>query len=198
MKTKILQIGAEAVIYIDDKKIIKKRLKKSYRISELDEKLRKSRTRAEAKIMEKLLSLIDLPRIFNVDENNKIIVMDFIEGRKLSDFLEELDWKDICKNIGEAITIIHNKNIIHSDLTTSNMIYKDNKVYLIDFGLAFHSNKIEDKAVDLHLLKQALEAKHFKIAEEAIKIIINNYKADNYKLILERIKVVEKRGRYRY
>jgi Kae1-associated kinase Bud32 len=74
----------------------------------------------------------------------------------------------------------------------------NNQVYLIDFGLAFHSHKIEDKAVDLHLLKQALEAKHFKIAEQAIKIIFANYKAEQHELIIERIKVIEKRGRYRH
>ena len=79
------------------------------------------------------------------------------------------------------------------------MIYKEkyNKLFLIDFGLGFHSHKIEDKAVDLHLLKQALEAKHFSIAEEAIGIIFSNYNADNYKLIFEQLKKVESRGRYK-
>lgn len=196
---KILQQGAEAIIYLDENNhIIKNRVKKSYRLPVLDEKLRKSRTRAEAKIIEKLYSVIDVPRIFNVEEKDKNIIMEFVDGKKLSDYLEELEWKDICKKIGEAIVIFHNKNIIHGDLTTSNMIYKDNKIFLIDFGLGFHSNKIEDKAVDLHLLKQALESKHFSIAEEAIDIILNNYKALNSNLILERIKAIEKRGRYRH
>ena len=105
----------------------------------------------------------------------------------------------ISKEIGETLTKLHNQDIIHGDLTTSNMILsnKNNKLYLIDFGLGFHSYKIEDKAVDLHLLKQALEAKHYKIAEECITIILKNYKPDKYKLILERIPVIESRGRYK-
>ena len=46
---------------------------------------------------------------------------------------------------------------------------KDNfKVFIIDFGLGFISPKIEDKAVDLHLIKQALEAKHFKIISKIL------------------------------
>ena len=48
-KQKIIQQGAEAIIYLDKKKIIKERTKKSYRITELDEKLRKARTKKEAR-----------------------------------------------------------------------------------------------------------------------------------------------------
>ena len=77
------------------------------------------------------------------------------------------------------------------------MIEKNNKIYIIDFGLGFYSRKIEDKAVDLHLLKQALEAKHYKIANNCIKIILKNYKPDKYELILERIPIIESRGRYK-
>lgn len=197
MKSKILQIGAEAVIYLKDNQIIKKRTKKSYRLPLLDEKLRSSRTRHESKIIEKLRKIIPTPKIIKTDENNKTIIMEFIDGKKLSEHLENLNWKKICKQISFVITKLHNHNIIHGDLTTSNIIYKNNKVYFVDFGLGFHSHKIEDKAVDLHLLKQAFEAKHFSIAEQAIKIILDNYKADNHKLILEQLKKVESRGRYK-
>ena len=77
------------------------------------------------------------------------------------------------------------------------MILKNHRLYLIDFGLGFHSNKVEDKAVDLHLIQQALNAKHFKIADECFNIIIKNYKPKNHKLIIDRIKVIESRGRYK-
>lgn len=196
---KILHQGAEAVISLDENKnqILKNRTKKSYRLPVLDNKLRISRTKKEAKIINKLSKIINVPEIIEV--NNEKIIMGFIDGKKLSDNLEKLDWKKICRQLAEIITKIHNNNIIHGDLTTSNMIYKEkyNKLFLIDFGLGFHSHKIEDKAVDLHLLKQALEAKHFSIAEEAIGIIFSNYNADNYKLIFEQLKKVESRGRYK-
>ena len=32
--------------------------------------------------------------------------------------------------------------------------------YMIDFGLSFVSNKIEDKAVDIYVLKRALISSH--------------------------------------
>lgn len=227
MTQKIIQQGAEAIIILKDNEVIKNRIKKSYRIQVLDEKLRKSRTKAEAKIINKLSLIIPVPKIIKTDEK-QIIEMQFINGKKLSDFLESLDYKSISKIIAENITKMHNQGIIHGDLTTSNMIYverknsadnSDNssnsitphlhkginitntdnqpKLYFIDFGLAFHSQKIEDKAVDLHLLQQALEAKHFTIWKECIKIILDNYRPEKYKDILQRIKVIESRGRYR-
>ena len=196
MKPIFIQQGAEATISLDDSLIIKKRNRKSYRLPYLDEKLRKHRTKSEVKIMKKLFNVICVPKII---ESNDIdtIKMEFIDGKKLSDNLENLDIISICKQLAEIISIIHNHDIIHGDLTTSNMILKDNKIFLIDFGLAFHSRKIEDKAVDLHVLKQALEAKHFTIAEKAIKYIFENYKSKDHKAILERIISIEKRGRYK-
>lgn len=196
IKNKTIQ-GAEALITINNN-LIKNRIKKSYRIPFLDEKIRKSRTRAEAKIINKLYSIIPVPKIIKTDEK-QIIEMEFINGKKLSDSLESLDYKKICRQIGENITKMHDQNIIHGDLTTSNMICieKENKVYFIDFGLAFHSQKIEDKAVDLHLLQQALEAKHFTIWQECYKIILDNYRPEKYKDIVRRIKVIESRGRYK-
>lgn len=193
---KIIQRGAEAVISLEKNKVIKNRIKKSYRLPVLDEKLRKRRTKSEAKIINKLSKIINVPKILESDNQEKIY-MEFIDGKKLSEELEKLDWKEICKQLAESITKLHDQDIVHGDLTTSNMIYKNNKIYLIDFGLGFHSHKIEDKAVDLHLLKQAFEAKHFSIAEQVIKIILNNYKANNRELILEQLKKVESRGRYK-
>jgi Kae1-associated kinase Bud32 len=100
--------------------------------------------------------------------------MPFIEGKKISETLEDLDWEDICQKIGASIAKLHDNNIIHGDLTTSNMILKKDKVFFIDFGLSFISGRIEDKACDLHLIKQALEAKNIKMEEAEIQLIPEN------------------------
>ena len=196
MKPKIIQRGAEAIIYLDKNVAIKNRIKKSYRLSVLDKKLRKSRTKSEAKIISKLQTIINVPKIFESD-NQESIKLEYLKGSKLSEKLEKLDWRSICKEIGITLTKLHNQDIVHGDLTTSNMIY-NKKLFLIDFGLGFHTSKIEDKAVDLHLLKQALEAKHFSIFPEAFIIILKNYKANQSDLIIKRISTIEKRGRYRH
>jgi len=201
MKNQIIAQGAEAIIHKINNKIVKDRIPKNYRIKELDNKIRITRTRSEAKIINKLQNIIPVPTLLSLPESGRMIHMQFINGKKLSENLESLDYKKICKLIGNNIALMHNHDIIHGDLTTSNMIYVEDeeKVYFIDFGLAFHSHKIEDKAVDLHLLQQALEAKHFTIWKECLSIILKEYEkiANQEKDIINRIKIIESRGRYK-
>ena len=201
-KLKIIQQGAEAVILLEKNKIIKKRMKKSYRIPEIDDRIRRQRTRSEAKLLTKASKLISIPEIIKVDQETKEIIMPFIDGKKLSDYLDKFPLKkqkEVCKLIGESTAKLHDADIIHGDLTTSNMILKNNKIYFIDFGLGFVSHKFEDKAVDIHLLKQALEAKHFKNWEILFREVLKGYsKSKDSKIVLERLNKVEKRGRYKH
>lgn len=186
--------GAEAVIYLDKDKIIKHRIKKNYRISQIDDNLRKKRTRIEAKILEKLT--IPHPKILTINEKDAKIEMEYINGEKLKDVFSIKH----AKKIGEYVAKMHNEGIIHGDLTTSNMIKSNKDIYFIDFGLSFFSEKFEDKAVDLHLLKEALESKHYKVADKAFKEILLSYKkhAKNSKEVIERLKIVEERGRNKH
>ena len=105
-----------------------------------------------------------------------MIHMEYISGEKLSDNLESLDYKSISKLIAENISKMHNQGIIHGDLTTSNMILSKGKLYFIDFGLSHIDEKLEHKAVDLHLLKQALESKHYKNFDSSFKAVLDSYK----------------------
>ena len=195
----ILARGAEAILIKQGNNLIKDRIKKGYRLKILDEKLRKSRTKSESKILEKVSKIIAVPKIIETDNKEKI-KMQFIEGKRLSDWLDKLKNADkVCQEIGKQAAALHDADIIHGDLTTSNMILseKENKVYFIDFGLGFHSKRIEDKAVDLHLLRQALEAKHFSNWEKLFNEIIKNYNSKDKTKILEQLKKVESRGRYK-
>jgi len=204
MAQRIIQRGAEAVIFEEGMDVVKCRVKKSYRISEIDNKIRKLRTRGEAKLLERAGKLIDVPEMKRVDEVAGTINMEFVKGKKLSDNLNLLSKKkqeDVALIIGQNISKIHDADIIHGDLTTSNMIFVDekmSKVFFIDFGLGFISKKIEDKAVDLHLLKQALEAKHFERWEILFLKVLKGYlMSKNYENVLEQLKKVEMRGRYK-
>jgi bifunctional N6-L-threonylcarbamoyladenine synthase / protein kinase Bud32 len=192
MSTIIAQ-GAEATIYKESNTIIKVRAKKSYRLEELDNKIRRARTRREAKVLEKIKDLHFTPVLYKTN-NKDSIEMEYVPGPKVACCLEERDYKDIAKKIGNQIKQLHEMGIIHGDLTTSNMILtsKNEEVFFIDFGLSFFSEKIEDKAVDLHVLGEALYAKHHTIAKEVFQIIIGSY---NDKDVLQRLAQVEKRGK---
>jgi len=257
-KQKIIQQGAEAKIILTtpdraggrDTFIIKDRIPKSYRLKELDEKIRKRRTKAETKLLNKASEIINSPtplgegadRVVGRGTNTQI-KMPYIDGKKLSEHLDKFPLakqKQICKQIGESVAKLHDADIIHGDLTTSNMILVENparsrsqinktnnkensllttsqakksgkadfeatnprakaSVFFIDFGLGFQSHKYEDKAVDIHLLRQALEAKHFKHWQELFDEVLKGYKkSKDYKITLERLKAVEKRGRYKH
>ena len=189
----------------DKKFIIKQRIPKSYRLKELDEKIRKLRTRSEAKLIEKASKIIKVPKIIKSDENTKEIIMDFVRGKRLSDCLNDFPLGkqlSIIRKVGELAAILHNSDIIHGDLTTSNMIIKKNgnsydEIFFIDFGLGFISRKVEDKAVDIHLIMEALEAKHFENFVGLKKAFLQGYKirSREFQKILERFKKVEQRGR---
>jgi Kae1-associated kinase Bud32 len=185
--------GAEAIITRKGDVVEKKRISKGYRINEIDADLRKRRTRIEARNLAKISKLVPCPKVIDIDEETATITMQFIEGDKLSDCLENEHYVTICKKLGEDVAKLHDNNIIHGDLTTSNFILNPNKkVYFLDLGLSFHSTKDEDKAVDLHVLKEALESRHFTIFEDCFKAFSEGYKNNE---VLERLKKVELRGR---
>ena len=57
--------------------------------------------------------------------------------------------------------------------------------------VSFFSKRIEDKAVDIHLFRQALESKHHQIWRDAFKNFLLGYKkADDYKEIMLRFEQV--------
>ena len=203
VKAKMERIGdgAEAIVYRAGMDVIKDRVSKRYRLEEIDHKLRKARTRQEASILRKLEALeFPSPRVVEMDDKGMLLHMEYIKGPQLKEVLvTSSDRKGIAKEIGKLIALLHKNNIIHGDLTTSNMIYCKKRVFFIDFGLGFFSRKIEDKAVDLHLLRRALDSKHPEIAGEVFQKAITAYKqefADKAKEILTRLEQVEKRGRY--
>jgi len=194
---KLIQQGAEAKIYLDKDTIQKQRTKKGYRHPTLDKQIRTRRTRSETKILTKALAIkANVPKVISSDKFN--INIEYIPGDRLSETLNTYPEKKqfaVMQQLGTQLALLHKNNIIHGDLTTSNTILSSNQVFLIDFGLGFISTKTEDKAVDLHLIKQALEAKHFQNHKELFNQFLKTY---NIKENIERLKVVEKRGRYKH
>ena len=189
--------GAEATISREGDRIIKERVEKDYRHADIDRSLRKSRTRREAKILETLQTKdIPAPRLLDMDDTRMRIEMDFLSGPKIRDVFHDKHLA-YSREIGVLIGKLHEGGIIHHDLTTSNMMLHDNKIHLIDFGLSFFSEKEEDKAVDLHLFRHALESKHHTIWEESFKNALEGYRDANpdAALVLKRLEHVEARGR---
>jgi len=200
--SEIVGRGAEAILYKEGDVLVKERIKKGYRINEIDEKLRLQRTKLESRIMLRARRHgLNVPNIIKAEKYK--IFMEFINGKRLKELLNDIDSakrREISEEIGRSVGILHSAGIIHGDLTTSNMILKkeDNKIYFIDFGLSFHSLSVEDRAIDLHLLHQAYQSTHFSFLDELWSNTIKGYEETfkDWKNVLSRLEQIRKRGRY--
>ena len=206
-KEKIIYQGAEAKIckskYMGFDIIKKRRINKSYRIEEIDTRLISYRTKEESKLMtEARIHGVSVPIIFDVDLSNGIITMEYLNGKRIKDILNVLSEKErcsICRMIGESIAKFHNNDIIHGDITTSNMILQDDRIHFIDFGLGEKNSEIEAKGVDLHVLMEAIESTHSRYSN-CFGYVLEGYKKelkDDANLVIKKIEEIVKRGRYR-
>jgi Kae1-associated kinase Bud32 len=199
---KKIKVGAEAVLYLEDDCLVKERVIKKYRTKEIDEKIRRLRTSLEASlILAARRHGINVPIIFDVDKKGCKIKMEFIDGVRIKEYFyscSKRDVKEIAEKIGEAIGRMHSAGIVHGDLTTSNMILKDGKVFFIDFGLGFFSKRIEDYGTDLKLLKEALQSTHFEILKICWDNILKGYRREYMEAekVIEKVKEIEARARY--
>jgi len=208
----IIARGAEAVLYLDKREdgrggedgktvLVKDRISKGYRLPELDKRIRRQRTMHEDSLLARAgRAGVAVPRVFDVSADK--LVMEFIDGDKVKDGFNGMDEASRLETaglIGEALGKLHAANIVHGDFTTSNMLLKGGKLYVIDLGLGKYSQKAEDQAVDLYLLHEALKAAHFKYLNEAWQKILKSY-GKHYtqaKDVLKRLEKIEKRRRYK-
>ena len=201
----LIKRGAEAEIYVSQlrgkKVVVKRRVPKSYRLPQIDKRLREARTKLEAKLISEARRYgVSTPIIYDVDISENQIIMDYIEGVRIKEKLQQVDddsQKSLCTKIGKSLGKLHKNHLIHGDLTTSNMILKEDKIYFIDFSLGGKSKEIESKGVDLHLLSEAFESTHSEIFDK-FEYVLEGYKAEYNEAedVIKKVKEIEKRGRY--
>lgn len=194
MMSRIAQ-GAEAVLTRDGNTVAKERVPKRYRHPDLDERLRRERTEQEARLLRKARQAgVTVPGVEGVEGTT--ITLRYVDGTPLRDALPEA--LDRCMDVGEDVARLHARNIIHGDLTTSNILLVDDAPVFIDFGLGFHSDRVEDRATDLHLLKEVFASTHTAIADEAMEKVWEGYGvvAEDVGTVQERFDAIKERGRY--
>ena len=185
-------IGGEAEVRIYENVVEKVRKVKRYRHPKLDEIIRKSRTKTEAKIISLARKHgVPTPIILDVEDNK--IIMERIKGKPVKDVMN----KEISREIGKLVARLHKAGIIHGDITPMNMIYYNGKIYFVDFGLSFIEDRVEPKGVDLHVYFESLKA-GFDNWNELKEAFIEGYREEYEKAdeVLERAKEIELRGRY--
>jgi len=204
MVLKLIKKGAEGDLYLTNwdnrKAILKVRKKKNYRISQLDDKIRKQRTIRESQIISEVKAFgICTPLIYHLNMKNYSILMQHLDGTLVNE-LPDPKLIKYCKEIGRIVGTLHKNGIMHGDLTTSNFILVNGKIFVIDFGLANKTKKPEDHAVDLRLLKEILNSAHAGIMKKAWTNFLSGYKksvgSTYYNKVTHLVSVIESRGRY--
>jgi Kae1-associated kinase Bud32 len=159
--------GAEATIYrgsfLENPVILKQRHPKEYRSQQLDQAIRLSRLKAEARVMTLAWKIgVRVPVLLGIDKSNRTLMIEELKGITLFSILNLTtltELKHIFEEVGHQVGLLHKNNIIHGDLTVFNVIVmKDNEPWLIDFGLSHISNEIENKADDLLTSHNTLKA----------------------------------------
>ncbi len=190
--------GAEAELWKDEwlgiPCIRKIRIRKEYRDPRLDEKIVKSRVKTEAKMLVKARKAVNTPHVLDIDWEKNELVLEYITGEKVRDILYRKESIDkLGFEMGKAVKALHDLGIIHNDLTTSNFIW-NGKLWMIDFGLAESSNRLEDKATDLVVFKRMLKASHWEIFQDVWNAFLEGYEPNNE--VLKKIEEIEKRAKY--
>ncbi len=188
---RMLSEGAEAKVFETDifgnSAVAKCRYAKTYRIAELDEALRKTRTKKEARAMHRASEAgVRTPGILGLGKFT--IYMEKVEGRMLKDIPgQEADYGEI----GRMLARMHNANVVHGDFTPANIVVGASGISVIDFGLSDISDSIEDKAIDLFLMKRAVSREQYGRMEKEYA-----RECRQAKLTITRLAEIEKRGRY--
>lgn len=194
--TKKIAQGAEAILRKDGDCLIKERIPKSYRHPTIDEEIRADRTKQEARLLQKAEQAgVQTPAVEITGDYT--LSIEWIEGQPLRDRLDTLQsrWAVIGTSIGR----LHANDIIHGDLTTSNiLVTPDDDLVFIDFGLGFFSQRTEDRATDLRLLRQTLEATHNEIWEDVFSSVIDAYheQYEDSNAVEDQLASIHERQRY--
>jgi TP53 regulating kinase-like protein len=185
--------GAEAVLrkmrVCGFEAVEKLRVEKKYRERELDGKIRRERTRREARLLARAKKAgVICPFVYEISEF--AIRMKFLKGKMLH---QELRKRAISpREIAQAAKILvelHSADIVHGDFTPANLMNTAGGMAVIDFGLGSISPDAEDKGTDVVMMKKALGRKGEAFSDAYAR-------AGGSQAVLRMSREIEKRGRY--
>jgi Kae1-associated kinase Bud32 len=216
-----IRTGAEARIlrgtFLGHDVVIKERYPRTYRVTELDESLRTKRVRSEARLLVEAREIgLNTPRILDLDLVKCTLVLEYLPFPSLKETLmssqptsppsppeheksdEEQQRRYLIRETGRLVGLLHANDIIHGDLTTSNILVNGTDIWFIDFGLAEKTGEVEDKGVDLHVFTEAFESTHSAMMD-LLDHFFAGYREANpegSEDVIARAEEVAKRGRY--
>jgi Kae1-associated kinase Bud32 len=200
----LLKRGAEAeltrVEWHGRQAVEKVRVAKAYRHERLDDDIRRQRIRVEARLMHEARMVgISVPILYDVDLNAHRLVMEFVDGPTVKEVLQKQleDPRMIARAVGGLAGTLHANGLVHGDLTTSNMLWRDGRIHLIDMSMGEKTRALEAQGVDLRLLKEAWTSAHYELAD-LFHEVLGAYRASHPRAeaSIAKMHEVEERGRY--
>jgi Kae1-associated kinase Bud32 len=163
--------GAEATIRAVDwwgfKALLKERDEKGYRPKALDDRLRKERTRTEARLLGEARRLgVRTPVLYDVDLVRHRLILEELEGPTLKQLLDDAQLppervQAAVGKFGSVLGRLHAGGISHGDLTSSNVIFAagpEADPALIDLSMGDRNGGLEELGIDLHLVEEDFRA----------------------------------------
>ena len=175
-----------------------------YRLAVLDDAIRRQRTIREAQMIHHAKRAgVPAPYLYDVDVTASTLVMEYVEGERLRDrvgSMGEGEARGAFREFGADTAILHSAGIVHGDLTTANVVVRDGSLVFLDFGLSFRTARLEDRAVDLRLIKETLVGAHPAISRLALEELFKGYAgvvgAAKFQAVHRQLRSIERRGRY--
>ena len=177
-----------------------------YRLPELDKTIRSQRTVHEAQMIHlSKVAGVGAPRLYYLSPVEALLVMQYLDGTRLKTLLlepslGEAGVENVAEEFGQSVGRLHAAGIMHGDLTTTNVIVDGGAVSLIDFGLAMHSERLEDHAVDLRLIKETLTGAHHVVSKRFLRSFLTGYSSvlgrKRAEAATAKLAEIERRGRY--
>jgi len=190
--------GAEATVSLGDTRVTKRRQPREYRHPALDERLRRERTRGEARLTSDARRAgVPTPLVWDVDVAETNIEFQRVGECDLRDALSPSRIATVARHLAR----LHRAGFVHGDPTTRNARVRrgagetDGRVFLIDFGLGYHTHDAEDHAMDLHVFGQSLAGTSDE-ADRLRAVAENAYREVGEETVLEALDDIEGRGRY--
>jgi Kae1-associated kinase Bud32 len=201
--------GAEADLFLTEigpwKAVVKRRVRKKYRIAQLDRSIRSERTIREANALSDAKRAgVRAPSVLSVDMEDFAIAMSFVDGETARSCIDQLPRREqsrVLYEIGQQLAALHEIGLVHGDMTTSNVIVSRNGLpFILDFGMSSHSSDPEDRGTDLHLLQRSISTSHALDSRRSEKLIREGYRREvgdrQASISFLRQKEIARRGRY--
>jgi N6-L-threonylcarbamoyladenine synthase/protein kinase Bud32 len=204
--------GAEARVTFAGTEVRKEREPRSYRHPALDERLRERRTRREARLTSAARREgVPTPVVRDVDPAEGRLVLQHVGDRDL----RAAPTVPRVRALARHLATLHEAGFVHGDPTPRNVRVRgegtdpgdgvgggeadgggDPGLFLIDFGLGYHTGHPEDHAMDLHVLLGSI-AGTTDDADRLREAALDAYREAGDGAVLERLADIEGRGRYR-